>query len=237
MKYYIYTYDKETERKTGAFTMFIFAICLLLLPLFIMVFDGLGVSLAANFLKNADVPVYAGLETESMGAVITFVIVTFVISGPIIFAYPIAALKQLLVCYVELENGDLVKLRWQPKPSQYRKSYIFSNKISEVLGHEGLFEKWRTFDTVTRMYGARDAIKQIQNPQLIADYVEGRFEGYQIEDCLLGNIQLIKQTKKKIVIIADVMVKGKLKRKKQKIYCIYRNMDRLTSICERRQIQ
>lgn len=216
MNYNIYTYDKATERKTGAFTMFVFAICLLLSPLFIMVFDGLGVSLVAHFLKNADVPVYAGLETESMGAMITFMIVTLVISSPIIFAYPIAALKQLLVCYVELENGDLVKLRWQPKPSQYMKSYILSNKISDVLGQERLFEKWRTFDTVTRMFGTRDAIKRIQNPQLISDYVEGRFEGYQIEDYLLGNIQLIKQTKKKIVIMADVVVKGKLKRKKTK---------------------
>lgn len=234
MNYNIFTYDKLTERKTGAFTLTIFSVCLMLFTLIIMIFTVLPVSLMAHFINDTSIPYYGELKMQFTSYVFILIFALILISINLVFIFVISTINQLLNCYVELENGDLLKLRWQPRQKNHMQSYVYAKTVSEHIPSMNRAYAARTFRQTA---GLLEAIKSIQNPKLISDYLEGQFEVYQIEDYLLGNIQLIKQRKKKIVIKADVMVKGTLKRKKYNIYCMYSNMERLTSICERRQIQ
>lgn len=234
MNYNIFTFDKLTERKTGAFTMAIFSVCLLLFSLIIMIFTVLPASLTSSFLRDTSIPLYGELEAQFTAYMFALILTLLPISITLVFSSVIPVINQLLHCYVELENGNLLKLRWRPRQKNYRLSYAYAKTVS---GHIPSMNPANAARTFRQAAGILEAIDSIQNPKLISDYLEGRFEGYEIEDHLLENIELVKQRKTKIVIKADVMIKGKPKRKKYCIYCMYCNMERLTSVCERRPIQ
>lgn len=118
MPYRIFTYDRETERKNGALTMLIFSFCVMLFPIFIIIFDVAAVDLWTGFIQADTRFLSSGLFDEAFGHVMCLVFIVLFVSIPLTLFNGIEAMEQLLSCYATLEDGSLVRLKCWPRGSR-----------------------------------------------------------------------------------------------------------------------
>lgn len=87
-------------------------------------------------------------------------------------------------------------------------------------------------DTISIAGGAVLTKMSIAAAAVIAGYLDGSAVIRNITCFPLDNIEVLKKTNKKRVIMADTVVKNKPKRTKMKIYRMYRDKDTLCQLWE-----
>ena len=96
MPYRIFTYDKEIERKNGVLTRVIFSVCLMLFPIFLVIFDVAAVDLSTRFIQVDTQFLSSGLFDEVFDHVMCLVFIVLFVSIPLTLFIGIEAMEQLL---------------------------------------------------------------------------------------------------------------------------------------------
>lgn len=224
----IFTFDKETEQKTGALTMLIFSASVYISPLIFGLAD-IGVSLGTYLLSYyAKVPIAGGALSDQMYGMGAVVSTTFATALVLMILYGIPALRQLLYAYALLEDGRLIKMKWKFRRVYSMKARAIAKGVSKHVN----FDKGTARQTINGIYSFLDGLDMMHNPSVIAGHLDGSAVNKNIISMPLDNVTVLKKTKKKLVIMADTVVKNKPKRKKVTIYWMYYDMDTLCRLCE-----
>lgn len=224
----IFTYDKKAERKSGAMTMLIFSACLYVTTMILAIAD-LVLFLGTYLLSDmASVSIADGAVMDQSEIFVFFIGVTFVFGIILMVIFGIPALCQLLYAYALLPDGRLIKMKWKFRRVRHAQASILARKIAE---HTEI-SRDSARDAIRGLYAFLDGLDTMHNPLAIAAHLDGSAINKNIISMPLDNVAVLKKTKKKLVIMADTLIKNKPKRKKIAIYCIYYDMDTLCRLCE-----
>lgn len=226
----IFTFDKETERKAGTLTMSIFSVCLFVSSIIIMGIAGIGLDLGGYLLSEmTSISIASGAIAEQMKIISACTTTALSIGYVLVLTYGVSALGQLLFAYALLPDGRLIKLKWKFRKVHVGKAHAVARGISKHIPTDRAVAR----QAVSGIYAFRDGLDMMHNPLVIASHLDGSTVNGNIICLPLDNVMLLKKTKKKLVIMADTLVKNKPKRKKFKIYWMYYDMDALCRLCER----
>lgn len=221
----VFTFSREEEQRSGVLTMMVFSLCLIAAIIFILVINMIGTSLALSFFQE-----YSGAYAQEVWldklfpAVLILVMLFFALYIP----YGGAGIAQLLTAYAVLDGDRLVKLRWSGRRTTLGvRSWL---RMARQLGY------FQNMDMGSRHNAAAGVsafigIGMMANRDFVAWAVDSREES-----CLfctpMTNIQLHRKTKKYLLVEADMVIRGRHRRKKVKIYRMYQDMQQLELICE-----
>lgn len=224
---HIFTFDKKTEKKTGALTPFIFSVCLYL-STFLIALSALGLSVGTYLLSEmASIPIADGAVSDQSSVIFSLAGTTFVVGFLLILTFGLSAIKQLLLAYA-LEDGRLIRMKWKFRRVNPRLGSAMAGEIAQHLN----VDRSTARQAISGIYAIIDGFRVIHNPMVLAGHLDGSAANPNIINMPLENITVLRKTKKKLVIMADAWVKNQMKRKKLTIYCMYHDMDILCSLCE-----
>lgn len=229
----IFTYDKETEERTGALTKMIFAGCFPLLPILIGFFGFSGTSLLPFLLSDMfpdQYVFYPPYISTLLSIVVNLMLGLLVPTFFIMFIWILPAIYQLLRCYCVLEDGRLVMLEWRPRRRYCTESFLV---IAAMKTHLPDMDSSTTRRGVRAAFGLAYGMKRIQNKQWVLSYLTGEIESRQVAGYIVSNITVLKESKSRLVILADMDDGDKVKRRKLKIYRMYHQMEEIKTICEK----
>lgn len=223
----IFTYSEEAEKNSGALTMRTLSYCLgAAAPIFLSI-NMAGTSLFLHFAKNTS-HVYASdiwmKDTIPVTAVLVFIF--FVLFIP----YESAGLSQLLSAYAVMDGNRLVKLRFRGGSRVYH-AVNHSLGMARAAGATAEFTRAGSRHIVAGAARGALGVRLMKNYDFVSQAVEHCDEN-RLMFIPLKNIELLSDKKKYIQIEADMELKGKMRRKKIKIYKIYHDMDTLVSVCK-----
>lgn len=226
----IFTYDKETERQTGALTKMIFAGCFLIFPASIGIFGILGTSLLPALLSDMFSYVFYEPYLSILDSIVYFLMMGMVVlSFFFMIVWIMPAVYQLLRCYCILGDGRLAMLEWKPRQRYCKGASIVSENIETHLN----LDSSATRRGVRSVFGILYGIEQIQNRQWVRSYLSGENEESQVAGYIISNIRILKENQSCLMIMADVNDGEQVKRRKLKIYRMYCQMEKISSICEK----
>lgn len=225
-----FTFSKSVEKKTGALTGVIFSFCIGIGALIIEIISGAFLTLRMDIMPSLN-QLSSLYYTSHWLTIQGNISIILMLAYAIIFVpYGVAAMFQLTCSYTYLEGGTLLRLKW-------RRGNIYHNvrrclTAMDLSGKlpDGFSSNYKR--TIAEFADVSYGIFKIQNEEYIKKLFTGETFARNIECIALENIEFIKQTKKKIIILADIEIKNKIKRKKLKIYNMFNDMDILTNICK-----
>lgn len=226
----VFTFDKETEKKAGTLTVSIFTMCLAVTPMIYLAIVGIGLSLGGYLLSGmASISIADGAINDQLNIVNTCV--SFIMCAAIILViiYGVPALRHLLYAYAMLEDGRMIKLKWRLR----RIRSMYASAIGRRVAKATKTSRSSTIEAINGIYAFFEGVDMMRNPSVIMSHLDGSVVNKYIISMPLDNITVLKKTKKKLVIMADTLVKDKPKRKKLAIYWMYCDMDVLCQLCER----
>lgn len=223
----IFTYDKLTERKSGALTMMIFSFALLLSPLIFMSIVGIGLSLGSS-LFAPHLPIADGYVTSQLTLLGWADLCIFIVAFPLFFTYTATGLNQLLCCYV-IMDGKFIRLKWSARRDRIRSTslHLTAGSIAKVTNKN----RGDLYQTARGILAYLEGIDMMSKPEIAAEHLSGVGEKYPITLIEFDNIVFVKSSKKKLVFLADITKKDKVKRKKFTIYTMYCDMSQLENLC------
>lgn len=226
----LFTFDKETEKKTGVLTMPIFSACLLLFPMILMAIAGIGLDLGGYLLSEmTSISISDGAIAEQMKIIYVCVKITFCFGLVLVYTYGVSALRHLLFAYAFLPDGHLIKLKWK-----FTRGHSMPGRgIAREIARHTTIDRATAHQAVGGIYAFFEGIQIMHSPLVIVKHLEGSVVSENIISIPLDNVTVLKKTKKNLVIMADMLVKNKPKRKKLKIYWMYYDMGALCNLCER----
>lgn len=226
----VFTFDKETEKSTGVLTMAIFTLCLALSPLIFVSIADVGLTLVGYLIgEMTSIPISDGAIQDQLEIVHVWLVLTTCAAVVLVPSYGAAGLRQLLYAYALSEDGQLIKMKWKLRRLHTVQASVFARGFSKA-SHTN---RSTTRQALNGIYAYFDGLDMMHNPVVVANHLSGAAVNAQIISIPLDNVTLVKRTRKKLVILADIAVKDQLKRKKMTIYWMYNNMDTLCQICER----
>lgn len=225
-----FTFDKETEKKAGTLTMSILSMCLAVTPMIYLAIVGIGLSLGGSLLSGMEsISIANGAIDDQLNIVQTCVWVIMCAAIILVIIYGVPALRHLLCAYAMLEDGRLIKMKWRLR----RIRSMYAGAIGRRVAKETKLNRSSAIEAVNGIYAFFEGIDMIHNPSVIISHLNGSEVNEYIISIPLDNITVLKKTNKKLVIMADTLVKDKPKRKKFEIYWMYCDMDVLCQLCER----
>lgn len=227
----ICTFDKEMERRTGALTKMIFAGCFFAFPVLAGIFGMLGASLLPSLLSDMFLNVFYEPYLSLLVSIVScFMTGMAVLSFIFMFLWIVPAIYQLLRCYCILEDGNLVMLEWRPGRRRGAGAFIVISTMKVYFPN---------MDSSTMRRGLRASlgliygIKRIQDRQWVRSCLSGEIKESQVTGYIISNIRIVKENRSQLVIMADVNDGEQVKRRKLKIYRMYHQMEKISSVCER----
>lgn len=227
----IFTFDKETERRTGALTKMIFAVCFSAFPILIGIFGMLGASLLPSLLSDLDSFMFYDPYLIILVSIVSYLMIgVLTLSFIIMLFWSVPAIYQLLRCYCLLEDGRFVMLEWRPVQRHGSGSFI---AISTMKTYFPNMNSTTTRRGIRAAFGLRYGIRRIQNRQWVQSFLSGEVQESLITGYIINNIKIVKESRSQLVIQADVHDGERVKRRKLRIYRMYHQMETIRSICER----
>lgn len=232
MKYNIFTYSTMEERKSGALTNAIFSFCLGIGGILCTIINwGITSFLISPGRLPAKYPVSQIYFLDYWLPILYVIGMGLFILYIIFFGYYGAqALLQLLTCYVGLEDGTIIKMRWKSHGTPYTyKSIAAAHLLNNLIPGRSFINDSRL---MTWSFFIIKGILLLQNPEFVNELIISESSHANVECSLLKNIELAKQKKKYLIIKADVTLGDKTKRKKLLIYHMYEDMDAFVQLCK-----
>lgn len=232
MKYNIYTFSFEEERKSGVLTNAIFSFCLCIGALLCIIINWGITSFIISRKQITETYQFSQIYFLEYWLPILYVIIMslFILYMIFFLYYGTQAVLQLMTGYAGIENGSIIKMRWK----SYRTPYTYESIIAAGLLTD-LIPGRRFSDNnrfMARGFSIIKGISRMQNPKFIYELLNRESSHPNVECSLLKNIELVKKKKKYIIIRADVVYGDKLRRKKLLIYNMYKDMDDFIQICK-----